>query len=115
MQTIQIIKGAIVFFLVFALWACNQNIESHPLQELPTSAPALNRVITNMPQEKGYQTFNTNCLTCHSASYILNQPNLPEKSWTAIVTKMQKTFGAPVTDSAAREIIQYLVKIKGKE
>jgi len=32
----------------------------------------------------------------------------------AIVTKMQKSFGAPVADSSVKEIVQYLVSIKGK-
>jgi uncharacterized protein (DUF697 family) len=39
---------------------------------------------------------------------------MSEKQWTAIVTKMQKTFGAPVPDSSIKEIVQYLVTIKGK-
>jgi len=42
------------------------------------------------------------------------QPDLPEKTWMAIVTKMQKSFGAPVPDSSVKEIVEYLVSIKGK-
>ena len=77
-------------------------------------APDLKNVSINLPKEQGYHVFITNCSICHSPRYIQDQPDLSEKTWTAIVTKMQKTFGAPITDSAAKEIVQYLVAIKGK-
>ena len=74
----------------------------------------LNAIETTLPDAPGYTTFKMNCLSCHSARYIKMQPHLPEKTWTAIVTKMQKGFGAPFSDSSAREIVRYLVAIKGK-
>ena len=77
-------------------------------------APDLQQVSIQLPKAPGSKTFNANCVICHSASLVENQPDFPEKTWTAIVTKMQKTFGAPVTDSAAKIIIQYLVTVKGK-
>ena len=79
-----------------------------------TEAPNLNHVTTNLPKAEGYQTFMANCGICHSPRYVQDQPDLPAKTWTAIVTKMQKTFGAPVSDSSAKIIIDYLVAIKGK-
>ena len=79
------------------------------------TVPNLNNVQTHLPEAPGYKTYYSNCLVCHSDRYVLDQPDLPAKSWTAIVTKMQKTFGAPVADSSAEKIIQYLVAIKGIE
>jgi len=79
------------------------------------SAPEnLNSIVTTLPKAPGYKTFQNNCLICHSARYIQMQPNLSEKTWTSLVTKMQKSFGAPVPDSSVKEIVQYLVAIKGK-
>ena len=83
---------------------------------IATTVPAnLNAIETILPDAPGYTSFKMNCMSCHSARYIKMQPNLPEKAWTAIVTKMQKSFGAPFSDSSAREIVQYLVAIKGEK
>ena len=43
------------------------------------------------------------------------QPNFTRKTWQKEVDKMIKTFGAPITDSAAVKIVDYLAAIKGKE
>ena len=75
---------------------------------------SLNSVVTKLPEAPGYSTFQTNCTSCHSARYVQMQPNFSEKTWTALVTKMQKTFGAPIPDSSIKEIVEYLVTIKGK-
>ena len=74
----------------------------------------LNSVTTNLPNAPGYATFQANCISCHSARYVQMQPDFSEETWRAIVKKMQKSFGAPVSDSSANEIVQYLVAIKGK-
>jgi cytochrome c5 len=92
--------------------ACNNNAtESTPAMIENTD---LNMIITELPNAPGYDVFKTNCTSCHSARYVQMQPELSEKTWTAIVTKMQKSFGAPVSDSSAKEIVRYLVAIKGK-
>ncbi|HYK44233.1 MAG TPA: cytochrome c [Parafilimonas sp.] len=92
--------------------ACNNN----GIQGAPGGAETtdLNAIITELPNAPGYDVFKTNCTSCHSARYVQMQPAFPEKTWTAIVTKMQKNFGAPVSDSSAKEIVKYLVAIKGK-
>lgn len=95
--------------------SCNESAVKENIGAVAAVAPDLNHVIVELPKAPGSQTFNANCVICHSAAYIQNQPDMPEKSWTAIVTKMQKTFGAPVSDSSAKVIIQYLVSIKGKK
>lgn len=92
--------------------ACNNSPSSEPIQD--TAVTNLNAIITELPDKPGYASFKRNCMSCHSARYIQMQPDLPEKTWTTIVTKMQKTFGAPIADSSIQEIVQYLVSIKGK-
>lgn len=48
------------------------------------------------------------CGLCHSARYITMQPPLPAATWEAEVTKMRKTFGAPIPDASAALIVKYL-------
>jgi hypothetical protein len=48
------------------------------------------------------------CATCHSARYITMQPPLPAGTWEAEVTKMIKTYGAPIPEAAAKKITAYL-------
>jgi hypothetical protein len=48
------------------------------------------------------------CSLCHSTRYITMQPPLPAATWEAEVTKMRKTFGAPIPDASALVIIKYL-------
>lgn len=113
MQGTNISMSFLFFLCALLLVSCS---EAGPKKEHPiaATAPNLKEVTTQLPEAPGYQTYISNCTICHSASYVQNQPALPQKTWTAIVTKMQKTFGAPVSDSAAQVIIQYLTTIKGK-
>ncbi len=104
--------------VLFSLYACYliSCSEANNKSETPiAAAPAdLNSVVTKLPEAGGYTTFKSNCISCHSARFIQMQPNLSEKTWLDIVTKMQKSFGAPVPDSSINTIVQYLVAIKGK-
>lgn len=107
-------KISTLFFLCALLGFSCSDSEKKTEQPVATTAPDLKSVSVTLPTAPGSQTFNANCVICHSAALVSNQPDFPEKTWTAIVTKMQKTFGAPVSDSAAKIIIQYLVTVKGK-
>lgn len=102
----------ITLMAIALLTACNSNGPAAVVAA--DSVTNLNAFVTELPDKPGYASFKRNCMSCHSARYIQMQPNLPEKSWAAIVTKMQKSFGAPLADSSAAEIVQYLVSIKGK-
>ena len=75
--------------------------------ELPT-------IPTELPPAPGRESVGT-CALCHSPRYILNQPPLSRKQWTAEVDKMRKTFGAPIPESQVPTIIDYLVAIRGTE
>lgn len=104
----------ICFFIVFALVACTNNNEVAQQQPAVAGNTNLNAFVTELPEAPGYQAFKMNCTSCHSARYVQMQPDLPEKTWSTLVTKMQKTFGAPIADSTAQEIVKYLTTIKGK-
>jgi mono/diheme cytochrome c family protein len=52
-----------------------------------------------------------NCGACHSLDYIqMNSPFLNAAGWNAEVTKMIKAMGAPISDSDAKSIADYLAK-----
>lgn len=55
------------------------------------------------------------CTVCHSLRYISMQPHFSEKTWQKEVEKMKVTWGAHMTESEAKQIVAYLVRIKGKE
>ncbi len=63
----------------------------------------------------GYALAQSMCLTCHSADYLKMQPVSSRTWWQGNVTKMQKTFGAPIPDDAVAPLVDYLVKTYGNE
>jgi hypothetical protein len=42
------------------------------------------------------------------------QPRGDAKQWDAVVTKMRKVYGAPISDADARTITEYLTATYGK-
>jgi hypothetical protein len=90
----------------------------------PAPEPAMERgtvraiklpeVPTELPPGPGRETVAGQCIVCHSLDYILIQPPLSKETWTAEVTKMQKTFSAPIPDDKVPEIINYLVAVRGQ-
>ena len=57
----------------------------------------------------GHDTVEINCAACHSLDYIqMNSPFLKNDGWDKVVTKMIKTFGAPIEDADAKVITEYL-------
>ncbi len=57
----------------------------------------------------GYMIALQKCSICHSADYInLQPPGMNLKQWTAEVSKMQQAYGAPISDSEAKLIGEYL-------
>jgi cytochrome c551/c552 len=62
----------------------------------------------------GYEIASRQCAICHSADYIAYQPpgmNLPQ--WTAEVTKMHSTYGAPIAGEDIRLVGIYLTSVYG--
>jgi hypothetical protein len=57
---------------------------------------------------EGRELVQSFCAICHSTTYITMQPPLPSATWEAVVNKMVGTFGAPIPQTSAQEIIAYL-------
>lgn len=65
------------------------------------------------PDGPGADAANNNCLACHSADMVLNQPTLPKAQWQAEVNKMRMAYKAPIDPKDVDAIVAYLVSIKG--
>jgi hypothetical protein len=61
----------------------------------------------------GSDAINNNCLACHSAGMVLNQPALSKQAWAAEVTKMINNYKAPVAAEDVGPIVEYLTALKG--
>ena len=62
----------------------------------------------------GLDKVEANCQACHSLDYIpMNSPYFDKAGWTAEVNKMIKAYGAPVDESDAKDIVDYLTKNYG--
>ena len=59
----------------------------------------------------GVEVAQNNCLACHSVDYIAMQPPKKGKAfWDAEVTKMIKTYRAPIDEADAKVISEYLAQ-----
>lgn len=63
----------------------------------------------------GADAINNNCLACHSAGMVLNQPAMPKPVWQAEVEKMIHIYKAPVAQGDVAAIVDYLARTKGTE
>src|SRR3978361_503536 len=67
------------------------------------------------PDGPGSDAINNNCLACHSAGMVLNQPALSKQAWAAEVTKMINNYKAPVAPEDVGPIVEYLTGLKGSK
>jgi len=65
------------------------------------------------PDGPGADAINNNCLACHSAGMVLNQPRLSKQAWAAEVHKMINNYKAPVAPEDVGAIVDYLTALKG--
>jgi hypothetical protein len=56
---------------------------------------------------------NNNCLACHSAGMVLNQPGQTATVWHSEVEKMRAQFKAPVAEDDVPAIVAYLAAHQG--
>ena len=65
------------------------------------------------PAGPGSDAINNNCLACHSAGMVLNQPALSKQAWAAEVNKMITNYRAPIDREDVETIVEYLAAFKG--
>ncbi len=104
----------IFFLLCFVLFIASCTEEKSDKQKLTDKEKTradIESMFTNAPGEEVYKA---NCITCHSLKYVDMQPPFPRMTWEKTVDKMIKSFGAPIPDSTAKVIVEYLMAVKGK-
>jgi mono/diheme cytochrome c family protein len=68
----------------------------------------------DLKKAPGLDKVEANCGSCHTLDYIqMNSPFPSAALWDAEVNKMIKAFGAPITESDAKAIADYLKKNYG--
>jgi mono/diheme cytochrome c family protein len=67
------------------------------------------------PNGPGADAVNNNCLACHSADMVLNQPAMSKVRWQAEVDKMRTAYKAPIDPKDVDAILDYLVSVKGEK
>jgi mono/diheme cytochrome c family protein len=79
------------------------------LESVKVDLPQSDRMFSG----EGADAVNNNCLACHSAGMVLNQPPLAKAAWQAEVSKMIQVYKAPITPADAAAIVDYLARTKG--
>ena len=67
------------------------------------------------PGDAKAEAINNNCLACHSAGMVLNQPAMPKAAWETEVHKMINVYKAPVAAEDVPAIVEYLASTKGSK
>lgn len=67
----------------------------------------------DLPDGPGRAALTGACSTCHTLRYVLDQPPLPRRAWTAEVDKMRKVYKAPFPEELSAPIVDYLVVVHG--
>jgi len=81
------------------------------LAALPCAAKDISAMLKPAP---GAEAVEDNCAACHSLSYIeMNSPFLSDIQWDAEIKKMIKVMGAPIDETDAKTIADYLKKNYG--
>lgn len=70
-------------------------------------------ISTDIPRGPHLDTFERNCLTCHTVRYVLMQPPFPKTVWENEVKKMVAAYGASITPQDQERIVEYLDAIRG--
>ena len=105
----QLKKSTLIYLFILFIASCSEK------QSTEQAADNNSKDVTSLFSETpGAELFKSNCITCHSLRYIEMQPPFPRKTWEKIVDKMVKNFGAPIPDSSAKAIVDYLMAVKGK-
>ena len=67
-----------------------------------------------LPDRQNAEAVDRNCLACHSAEAIMNQPSLPREVWAYEIEKMRTAYKAPIDPGDVDTILDYLTSIRGE-
>ena len=101
-------RAALPLFLTLA--GCQQKADEVAFVNTSITLPA---DTTALPPGPNVELASANCLACHSADMITNQPRMTDKQWTANVEKMAKVYKANIDDKDVAPVVAYLVAMQG--
>jgi mono/diheme cytochrome c family protein len=78
------------------------------LRSVHVDLPSGDRTV---PDGRGAAAVNNNCLACHSADMMLNQPAMAKTQWEAEVNKMRIAYKAPIDPNDVEAIVDYLANV----
>ncbi len=116
-----ILKSALVLMFVSVVIDAGvaRPQQSSPTKSDPTSdAASVNQIVLpeyppDIPPGPHLDIFENNCLICHTARYVLMQPNFSKTVWQNEVKKMVQAYGATISERDQALIVDYLVAIRG--
>jgi len=73
----------------------------------------LPEIPVDLPAGPGREAAIAYCAVCHTPHYIMIQPAFSKEVWVTEVTKMRKTYSAPIPDEKVDEIVGYLMSVRG--
>jgi mono/diheme cytochrome c family protein len=106
-------RTLLVFMVVLGAILLPLSGQAEPLAELKPLKLDIPTSDMMFPAGPGSDAINSNCLTCHSADHVLNQPPLPKETWEEVVKKMINAYKAPISTADAAAIVDYLTRVKG--
>ena len=116
MNLLRSLCGVCLCILVYSCSSKREETTGQNANPIAYDTPKdIHEVEVHFKPAAGEELFKASCLTCHSLRYIEMQPDFPRKTWEKIVDKMVHSFGAPIPDSSAKIIVDYLVAVKGKK
>src|ERR1700688_3821504 len=107
-------KMKLVWTCAVLMLAVSAAAAAGQITERSIQLPDDNAMATLKPGS-GVEVARANCVICHSTDYIVRQPGSDAKHWDAEVRKMVTVFGAPISDSDAKVIADYLSTAYGPQ
>ena len=106
-----LIVGLVLAFALVATAASQLPAQTNLPKKLTVALPGSN---VNFQSGPNLGIVQANCLVCHNADYIYNQPNLTRAQWTGEVNKMRAVYKATISDENIPLIVDYLMTQRGK-
>jgi hypothetical protein len=100
---------ALIMVIAFGPLAAHSD-DKLVLRSVSVDLPSDDRMFPGGP---GSDAANGNCLACHSADMVLNQPAMSTTQWREEVEKMRSAYKAPIDAKDVDTIVDYLVRIQG--
>ena len=106
----RILLSATILLGVASLLAIAHAATPSELKPVKVDLPDSDKMFPDGP---GADAINNNCLACHSADMVLNQPALSKQAWATEVNKMINNYKAPIAPEDVGAIVNYLTALKG--